>query len=807
VTVGEGHEIEELLGAGMEPARLLLGSMPDVAIVVDRDGRILYTNREPPGEPMIGTTLFDHDLGAEAEARMRAGLHQVFNAGKPMSYEVESRRADSGDSVWYISRWSPIERDGDVAAALIVASDITRRVTLEQDLARLSHVGSWEWDPATDSVKWSDELYEIFGVDREGFAPTFEAFLELIHPEDREFVALVARQSFETGEPFSIDERIVRPDGEERVLLSSGRVECDAAGRPARLAGICLDITERKIAQQELEHMSRQQEVILASAAEGILGLDQTGAVSFANPAAAELLGWQPEELRGHNIHDLVHSGRREGPSHDAAQCPVFLTLKSGSVEHMEDDVFWRQDGASFPVHYNTSPIVERGEVTGAVLTFNDVTERKRFEAQLQYLADHDPITGLFNRRRFEQELVRHLAYDARYGTGGAVLALDLDNFKYVNDTLGHKAGDEVITRVARGIRDRIRETDTLARLGGDEFAVLLPQSGIEQAQQVARTIIEAVRGQPVTIGGQQIRVTASIGITTFGSREGVNGEQLLVEADVAMYDAKAAGRNRFALYTPMAVREAQIESRLAWVGRVRSALEDGRFTLYSQPVVSVSTGEVVQHELLLRMAENGDVVLPGSFLPSAERFGLMPAVDRWVLHSAVGLLAETDPSVRFEVNVSGESMSNEDLVRGLAADLAGTGVDPARLILEIPERVAVANLDAARVFGQQVKHIGCHFALDDFGAGFGSFHYLKYMPFDYLKIDGDFVHSLPASRTDQLVVHALVEIARGLGKGTIAEFVGDDDTLAVLRDCGVDLAQGYHLGRPAPARQLVTAS
>jgi diguanylate cyclase (GGDEF)-like protein len=386
------------------------------------------------------------------------------------------------------------------------------------------------------------------------------------------------------------------------------------------------------------------------------------------------------------------------------------------------------------------------------------------------------------------------------------VLALDLDNFKYVNDTLGHKAGDEVITRVARNIRDRLRETDTLARLGGDEFAVLLPESGIEQAQAVAGTIAEAIRSQPVTVAGQQIRVTGSIGITTFGSREGVNGEQLLVEADVAMYDAKAAGRDQFALYTPMAVREAQIESRLAWVGRVREALDEDRFTLYSQPVVSVATGEVVQHELLLRMTEDSDVVLPGSFLPSAERFGLMPSVDRWVIEQAVRLLAETDAGLRLEVNVSGESMNDDELLRTLAAELADTGVHPGRLIVEIPERVAVANLDAAREFGRQIKHLGCHFALDDFAAGFGSFHYLKYMPFDYLKIDGDFVHSLPASRTDQLVIQAVVEIARGLGKRTIAEYVGDDDTLGVLRDCGVDLAQGYHVGRPAPADQLATA-
>ena len=686
MTVSEGQGIEELLGAGLESVDLLLGSMPDVAVLVDRDGRILYTNRELPGQQMTGTSLFDHDLGAEAEARMRAALHQVFTAGKPFSYEVESPGPESGEPGWYLSRWSPITRDDEVVAGLILTSDITRRVLRERG---------------------------------------------------------------------------------------------DVAGR---------------------------KDVILEAAAEGILGLDGDGQVTFVNAAAAELLGATQAELRGRHIHDVVHAAHDETPGHDADACPVLQSMRGEIVQHMEEDVFWRRDGVSFPVNYTSSPIVERGRLVGCVITFNDVTERKRFEAQLQYLADHDPVTGLYNRRRFEQELVRHLAYADRYSTGGAVLALDLDNFKYINDTLGHKAGDEVIARVARSIGDRIRETDTLARLGGDEFVILLPEAGIEQAQSVAHTIIEAIRAHAAAAGGQQIRVTASVGITTFGSRE-VDGGELLVEADLAMYDAKAAGRDRIALYTPMAVREAQIESRLAWVGRIRHALEEDRFTLYSQPVVSVATGEPVQHELLLRMVESGEVVLPGSFLTSAERFGLMPAVDRWVVQQAVRLLAHAGPPLRVEVNVSGESMADDELARVLAAELSDTGVDPDRLVIEVVEQTAVANLDQTRQFAQRIRHLGCKFALDDFGAGFGSFYYLKYLPFDYLKIDGDFIHSLPANRTDQLVVQAVADIARGLGCQTIAEFVGDDDTVTVLRDCGVDLAQGYHVGRPAPADQLVGAA
>ena len=674
MTGAEGQGIERILGAGLEPG-LLLGGMADVALVVDRDGRILYANRELPGQPMVGTTVFEHDLGAEAEARMRAALHQVFAAGKPISYEVEGDESTS-----YLSRWSPIEREGEVVAALIVASDIPSRARRD------------DW-----------------------------------------------------------------------------------------------------------------QDVILESAAEGILGLNREGTVTFANAAVAELLGALHHELRGRNVHDLVHGFHEDAPQHNADECPVLLSMCRGIVQHMEDDVFWRHDGTSLPVRYTSSPIVERGVLMGAVLTFNDITERKRFEAHLQYLADHDPITGLFNRRRFEQELQRHLSYDARYGSGGAVLALDIDNFKYVNDTFGHKAGDEVITRVARTVSERLRETDTLARLGGDEFAILLPEAGSEQAQSVARSVIDAIRTQTVSTGGEPIRVTASVGVTTFGDRK-VDGEALLVEADLAMYDAKAAGRDTVALFSPIALRDAPIESRLAGVDRIRGALDEDRFTLYSQPIVSVATGKAVQHELLLRMVENGHVVLPGSFLASAERFGLMPAVDRWVVRQAVQILAESDPALRLEVNVSGESIADDTITARSNPSWPSTAIDPARLVIEVTEQTAVANLDATRRFAQRVMELGCQFALDDFGAGFGSFYYLKYLPFDYLKIDGDFIHSLPTNRTDQLVVQAVADIARGLGKRTIAEFVGDDDTLALLQDCGVDLAQGYHLGRPGPADQLAGA-
>jgi PAS domain S-box-containing protein len=510
VTGAEGHGIEDILGADLDSARLLLSGMADVAIVVDRDGRILYTNREGHGRPMTGTTVFDHDLGVEAEVRMRAALHQVFNSGRTMQYEVEAPDAN-GEPARYISRWSPIHRDGEVLAALVISSDVTR-----------------------------------------------------------------------------------------------------ASGRARRLAGGDPRVGCR-----------------------GILGLNREGVVMFANSAVAALLGAARDELRGHNVHDLVHGYHPGGPPHDPADCPVLLSLLRGTVERMDDDVFWRHDETSFPVQYTSSPIVDNGELVGAVLTFSDVTERKRFEAQLQFLADHDPLTGVYNRRRFEQELARHLTYDARYGSGGAVLALDLDNFKFVNDTYGHKAGDEAIIRVARTVGARLRETDTLGAWVATSSRSSFPRPGSKR-RRPSRTRSSMPSGRrrssPETSRSASRRVSASRRSATARS----TASRCWSRPTSPCTTPRPRSGHVHAVHA-MAAQQTQIETRLAWIGRLRSALEQGRFTLYSQPVISVATGETVHHELLLRLVDDGQIVLPGSFLASAERFGLMPAVDRWVIQQAVG--------------------------------------------------------------------------------------------------------------------------------------------------------------------------
>jgi diguanylate cyclase (GGDEF)-like protein len=447
----------------------------------------------------------------------------------------------------------------------------------------------------------------------------------------------------------------------------------------------------------------------------------------------------------------------------------------------------------------------DEGEPHHFLIQVQDITDRRSYERQLQHMADHDPLTGLLNRRSFERELKRHVAEIERYGAKGAALVLDLDNFKYYNDTLGHHVGDELIVRMARVLEDRLRETDVLARLGGDEFAVILPKEDVDGATHVAEALLECIRveGQRLN-SGRGKAITASVGIAMFDDEERLTGEEVLVNADLAMYDAKEAGRDRIALYQTEDHAQGRMQGRIKWVDQIRVALDEDGFTLLAQPITNLDGAPCDRYELLLRMnGEDGDLIPPGTFLYIAERLGWVNEIDRWVSRRAIQILADR-PDIQLEVNLSGLSIGDDRLMRAVEEGLEETAVDPSRLTFEITETAAVANIAKARAFAERLSELGCQFALDDFGAGFGSFYYLKHLPFDFLKIDGEFVKGCARSKTDRLLIEAVVGIARGMGKRTIAEFVGDEETVSTLRRLGVDFGQGYHLGHPEPLDALL---
>jgi EAL domain-containing protein (putative c-di-GMP-specific phosphodiesterase class I) len=353
---------------------------------------------------------------------------------------------------------------------------------------------------------------------------------------------------------------------------------------------------------------------------------------------------------------------------------------------------------------------------------------------------------------------------------------------------------------VAELLRERLRETDIVARSGGDEFAILLPHTDEDQARTVAAHLLEAVRHHQVVISGQPVGVTASIGIVLIPPRGSAAGD-VFACADLALYKAKESGRNCLAVYRPDGDWEAQAESRLGWQQRIREALDKDLFLLDAQPVLHLGSNQISQYELLLRMVgERGAIIPPGAFLDMAERFGLIQEIDRQVVRRAIQLIAERHQAgreLRLEVNLSGKAFADRELLPMIERELATTAIPPASLVLEVTETAAIANIHQAEKFVRTLKRLGCQFALDDFGVGFSSFYRLKHLPVDYLKIDGSFIRNLPHDRLDQHLVKAMVEVARGLGKETIAECVGDEGTVHLLRDYGVGYAQGYHIGRP----------
>jgi diguanylate cyclase (GGDEF)-like protein/PAS domain S-box-containing protein len=520
------------------------------------------------------------------------------------------------------------------------------------------------------------------------------------------------------------------------------------------------------------------------------------GSLLRVNRALCALTGYSSEKLQRGNIHALVH------PSDLATDVAAMARLSEGEVHefqleqrllHAERHAIWVTLSASLVRD-------EDGEPLYCIRQLQDIEERKRYEGELGYLVEHDPLTGLLNRRGFVRELAHQMAYARRYGKGGAVLFLDVDDFKYVNDTLGHNTGDEVICDLARVLDKRLRETDIFARLGGDEFAVLLPDATASEAETVSASLLEAVRdgcGVPL---GEGRRMSVSIGVTSFRDPgKDLTPDDILVDADVAMYSAKEGGKDRVAVAST--TTKERMRSRVTWAERVRRAVQDGLFELYCQPIVDLADDSISQWELLLRLpGEAGELILPAQFLYTAERSGLILAIDRWVLSRAVQLIAEQRDAgreVRLEVNLSGRSVGDAELLGLIESELEARAIDPASLVFEVTETAAIANMDRARGFATRLQALGCGFALDDFGAGFGSFYYLKHIPFDYVKIDGEFIRNLPASSTDQLILDSIVQMSKGLGTRTIAEFVGDRETVKVLKEHGVDYAQGYHLGKP----------
>ncbi|MCB8914979.1 MAG: EAL domain-containing protein [Thermoleophilales bacterium] len=614
-----------------------------------------------------------------------------------------------------------------------------------------------------------------------------------LSPQELKLRSDVLHELADRGET-SYESRSVRRDGSDIWSRVNGVISTVPGDGPVLIL-VKHDVTE----EHRAIHAGRDAELRFRQVFEqspiGLCLVTLEGRFEKVNQSFELITGYSAEELAGMSFADITHPDDLEEDL--ALTGELFAGERDGFTMEKR---YIRKNGEVVWIYLTVAMLRNPDGIPYQALSMvEDITERQRLGQQLKYLADHDPLTGLFNRRRFEEELNSAIA--AGHERGIAILVIDLDNFKFVNDSYGHTVGDRLIVRTGELLRSRLRADDTLARQGGDEFVVVLrdvePEDALATAEELVRLIARDVR---IEGAENSARVTASIGVAVSSEGQPVPEETLMMQADIAMYEAKDAGRNGATVFRPGA--DSHVTLGIDWAGKLRSALENDELMVYAQPICRLGESGPPHHELFIRMRDpNGGVIMPGAFLPTAERHDLVQELDSWVIRKAISILAGIDRanSPRLQINLSGRTVGDPKLPGFVRGELERTGVDPANLIFEVTETSAIGNMVGAQEFSAQMNDLGCGFALDDFGTGFASFYYLKHLAFDYVKIDGEFVQNLSSDPINRLLVKALVEISRGMGKKTVAEQVEDSRTLEMLREFGVDFVQGHYLGRPKP--------
>jgi diguanylate cyclase (GGDEF)-like protein/PAS domain S-box-containing protein len=790
------------------------------AILVYTAERMLYVN--PACEKLTGFSvaeLLEMSPGDLAHPDFRPLVRERIAArlrgeAVPARYELQILTRD-GAVRWVDFAAGRLERDGE-AIGIGTAFDITERKQGELALResgerlelaqRVAGTVTWEWSLLSDELNLSSHADEVLGFPAAHEWRTGPLFTAAVHPEDQPQLVAALKRSLDEGEDFTLEIRVRTPGG-ERWLSERGRAVRDEAGTAVRIIGVAHDVTQQKAAEQALAEERERAEVTLASIGDGVIRTDAGGSIDYLNPVAERLTGWPAEEALGLPIGRVFHVvdelGRR--PLFN----PVDRCLKEGKVVELPgSSLLLRRDGTEFAIRDSVAPIRDgQGRTTGSVLVFKDVTELRGMEREMSYVARHDALTGLINRREFENRLQFCLRTAVEEGREHALFYLDLDEFKLVNDTAGHLAGDELLKQVTGVLSAGLRKGDTLARLGGDEFGVLLEDTSPARSREIAQGLIAAVKAHRFLWGERIFDVSASLGMVMIGEASGDMG-QVLSAADAACYVAKESGRNRSHLYEPDDTLVAVRYGEMQWIHRIHKAFEEERFRLYRQPIEPLRQNGGARPplcEIFIRMLdEEGGIASPGAFIPAAERYHLIPSIDRWVVHAAFaalarGPLALAGCSTCFAINLSGQSIGEASFLDYVLAELAEAGIAPERLCFEITETAAVANLARATRFIAALKGLGCRFVLDDFGSGLSSFAYLKNLRVDFLKIDGEFVRGMVGDSVQRALVESIHQIGHVMGIQTIAESVENQATLAALRTIGVDYAQGYEIAAPEP--------
>jgi len=812
-------------------AEVTLQSIDDAVITTDASGHISYINGKAavltghPSEFAVGkpfASVFQCFVTSTPHADI-AIYDTVTNHDRTACQRGEATLI-SADGRHMIIDYSvsPIgDRGNGKLGSVVVFRDISERKQMIEQLRkseerfalvmRGTNDGIWDYNLETGQIYFSPRWTEMLGYREGEFGNSFRAWQDIIHPDDLG-KALVTWTDCMNGsrESFTIEYRMRTRDNRWKWIQCRGLASLVAGRAPVRLAGSHTDITERKLAEQALFEAKEHAEVTLHSIGDAVITVDTAGCVTYMNPVAVSLSGWPAGEAVGTPVGDVIRIVD-EDAGHTMEDLVKQCLQQNTVVTHQDQIVLISRNGTRHAIQQTAAPIRNRkGIITGVVTVLRDVTTERTLKKELYWQATHDRLTGLINRTEFEQQLDNAIRQARQTSVEHALLYLDLDQFKVVNDTCGHVAGDELLRQLANLLGQQVRSADTLARLGGDEFGVLLKRCQIPKAMSIAHVLRETIKDFRFAWDNKTFEIGVSIGVVPITSSSGSRNE-LLSAADIACYAAKDLGRNRVHLYEQNDNELALRHKEMRWVSRITKALQEDRFVLYRQIITPLldPSGSNLHQEILVRMLdENGKLVPPGAFIPAAERYNLMPAIDRWVIRTLFAAIdGMYDPAAAggpvFTINLSGTSVNEEGFMSFIHDQFRRFDINPANICFEITETSAIANLSHASEFIRETKEMGCLFALDDFGSGLSSFGYLKNLPVDYLKIDGQFVKDLVEDPIDEAMVRSINDIGHVMGMQTIAEFVENEAILRRLTDIGVDYAQGYGIAMPEPLSLL----
>ncbi|GMR08010.1 MAG: hypothetical protein BMS9Abin26_1015 [Gammaproteobacteria bacterium] len=601
--------------------------------------------------------------------------------------------------------------------------------------------------------------------------------------------------------------------------LEAGAVECMFKNESDELFLARIQAMSRSIRSQKAVDNERKRLIgILSSVGDGVYGVDNDGLITFINPAGKRILGFEPSELlSGRSPHKLFHYADKFGDPISPESCYLNKIYGNGEPLHGWETVFWHKAGKLIPVECTIYPLHIEGLLQGSVIAFRDISERKLLEDELRWQASHDPLTKLFNRRHFETQLGNEVHRLKRSDEISALLFIDLDRFKYINDSAGHAAGDKLLIEIASKFLSRLRKADSLARLGGDEFAIILRNIKEKDMFSAAEKFRQMLDTYMFSHSGKQYKINGSIGIANI-DKDSISAGEVLCNADAACHIAKRSGRNKTHLFEPANDLKKVRDIELGWSAKLHSAPDDDRFILHYQPIVALNgipyeeisiiedlSGRGLQlksdfYEILLRYDDPElGLIYPDAFLPTAERFNMIRDIDHWVIETTIKLLSNIQHHTKdatFAINLSRQSIDDIRLFKYVSELINKYEVNPENLIFEITETSTISNLDSARDFIIKFHELGCRFALDDFGSGFSSFSHLKHLPVDFIKIDGLFVQGVATDQIDGAIVMSINEMAHSLGKKTIAEYVENQNILEYMYKCGVDYVQGNFIGK-----------